>query len=168
MDWDEIYNLIDKNLMIITNDGGCYREVCSGVKREGWDRTCKLGLTQTLHDIAGIRNPTNKDYRYYFTIALYDHYNEEFNICGKGNTPQPSTNNKVNDMPQAKPFEIKQLVLGKDVSTMTNEDFVRAISEVEGRIKQLSVVGVTSTKLTVAIASLKDDLERIVKAYDKA
>lgn len=64
------------------------------------------------------------------------------------------------------PFETVHYVYGTDVATMTDDQLVEAIKQVEAEIAKLDVVKTQSKKIDAKKAELKDMLAKIVETLD--
>lgn len=64
------------------------------------------------------------------------------------------------------PFETVHYVYGTDVATMTDDQLVEAIKQVEAEIAKLGVVKTQSKKIDAKKAELKDMLAKIVETLD--
>ena len=63
-------------------------------------------------------------------------------------------------------FETVHYVYGTDVATMSDEQLIEAIKQVEGEIAKLDVVKTASKKIDAKKAELKDMLAKIVETLD--
>ena len=63
-------------------------------------------------------------------------------------------------------FETVHYVYGTDVATMSDEQLIEAIKQVEGEIAKLDVVETESKKIAAKKTELKDMLAKIVETLD--
>lgn len=71
-----------------------------------------------------------------------------------------------NEMSNAMPFEMKYMVFGRDVATMSEEDLIQAIKHVEGEISKLKEVKTESKKIKSKIDAMTEALANIVNLLD--
>lgn len=81
-----------------------------------------------------------------------------------GLVPTPESTTTMID--SSKPFASADYVYGRDITTLSTNELIAALSRVNGEIKGLQSVDATSTKITSMIEDLTSMKAKIVAALD--
>mgnify|MGYP000898315850 FL=1 len=112
------------------------------------------------------------------TIALWEHYQREReeeaerqyqqSTLSEPYTPRPPRSLKKEPLMSTKPpaFETKHFVNGQDTTTLSDDELIQAIKNLETEIAKLSEVKTESKKITDKISKLDEQRAAIAKLLD--